>query len=297
MALGVPETDVFEAADTVLARGERPTVERVRTELGRGSPARVGQLLEQWWGQLAQRLKGHALLPELPGDVAQAFTEAWRLALAHGECTAKAALAAEQNALFAEQTTLAQERKVWDIALAESQASVAEHAAQRALAERQLAERQILVDQLAAQVADLTQQRDRLQLQLDEQQRDLSTLRFERTESEQHIRTIEERAHKQVDHARQELKALQQRLDRDHRDQSKRITQLEAHQMALQTELKKAETSAAHHAGRAAALETTMKQMQLPQGSQPRKTRNPKKGAAVSRSATARRQPTSKPAT
>lgn len=41
MAIGVPETDVFAAADAVLERGERPTVERVRQELGRGSPARV----------------------------------------------------------------------------------------------------------------------------------------------------------------------------------------------------------------------------------------------------------------
>lgn len=34
MAVGVPEHDVFAAADAVLARGERPTVERVRSDLG-----------------------------------------------------------------------------------------------------------------------------------------------------------------------------------------------------------------------------------------------------------------------
>jgi hypothetical protein len=54
MAVGVPETDVFAAADAVLACGERPTVERVRLELGR-SPARVGGLLDQWWARLAER--------------------------------------------------------------------------------------------------------------------------------------------------------------------------------------------------------------------------------------------------
>lgn len=53
MAVGVPENDVFAAADAVLGRGERPTVERVRLELGRGSPARVGALLDQWWERLA----------------------------------------------------------------------------------------------------------------------------------------------------------------------------------------------------------------------------------------------------
>lgn len=55
MPVGVPETEVFAAADRVLARGERPTVERVRAELGRGSPARIGQLLETWWDALTKR--------------------------------------------------------------------------------------------------------------------------------------------------------------------------------------------------------------------------------------------------
>lgn len=47
--MGVPESDVFAAAGPVLGRGERPTVERVRLELGRGNPARVSGLLYQWW--------------------------------------------------------------------------------------------------------------------------------------------------------------------------------------------------------------------------------------------------------
>lgn len=260
MAIGVPETDVFKAADAVLARGDRPTVERVRTELGRGSPARVGQLLEQWWDQLAQRLKGHALLPELPGDVAQAFAEAWRLALTHGEGTARAALAAEQNALFAEHTTLAQERKVWDIALAEAQASVAEHAAQRVLAEHQLAERQILVDQLAAQVTDLTQQRDRLQSQIEQHQLELSALRAAQANAQEHIRTVENRAHQQVDHARQELKALQQHLEREQREHGKAVARFTTQQEKLRVALQKAEQIAAHEAGRVVALEATIGQ-------------------------------------
>ena len=80
MAIGVPEIEVFQAADRVLARGERPTVERVRTELGRGSPARVGQLLEQWWDRLAKRLAGETRLPDLPAEVAAAFKTAWAMA-------------------------------------------------------------------------------------------------------------------------------------------------------------------------------------------------------------------------
>lgn len=81
MAVGVPEHEVFAAADAVLARGERPTVERVRLELGRGSPARVGGLLDEWWGRLAQRLRGETRLPSLPVEVSQAFVAVWQQAI------------------------------------------------------------------------------------------------------------------------------------------------------------------------------------------------------------------------
>lgn len=80
MAVGVPENEVFAAANAVLARGERPTVERVRLELGRGSPAPVGGLLDQWWEQLAGRLRGETRLPGLPTDVAQSFVAIWQQA-------------------------------------------------------------------------------------------------------------------------------------------------------------------------------------------------------------------------
>ena len=53
MASGVPEHEVWAAADAVLPRGERPTVERVRTELGRGSPPRQRTVLTvmEWAAQ------------------------------------------------------------------------------------------------------------------------------------------------------------------------------------------------------------------------------------------------------
>lgn len=273
MAIGVPETEVFAAADAVLARGERPTVERVRIELGRGSPARVGQLLEVWWEQLAQRLKGHALLPDLPGEVAQGFAELWRLALVHAEATARAALAEEQNTLFAEQTSLIQERKLWDIALAEARAAAAESAAKQAQAEAQLRERQTVVDQLEAQRLDLLQQRDRLQTQVDQQRTELETLRAERMGTLEHIRAIEDRTHQQVDQARQELKASQQRLEREQRDHSKHVAELTTQHDALRDAVRAAEHAAAHQAGRVAALEAALAQWPPPTSPTKRKAK------------------------
>ncbi len=97
MAVGVPENDVFAAADAVLARGERPTVERVRQELGRGSPARVGALLDQWWEQLAARLRGETRLPGLPAEVAQAFMAIWQQATTLAQGVAEQALAGQRQ--------------------------------------------------------------------------------------------------------------------------------------------------------------------------------------------------------
>lgn len=271
MAVGVPETDVFAAADAVLARGERPTVERVRIELGRGSPARVGQLLEQWWEQLAQRLKGHALLPELPGEVAQAFAEAWRLALAHADTTAQAALTDQHDRLFAEQTSLTQERKLWEIALTAARADLAEGTSKLAQAELQLAERQGLVEQLAAQVADVRQQRDHLQGQLEHRQSELDALRVEHAAAQSHIRAVEDRAHQQVDQARQEIKALGQQQERTRREHVKQVVELTAQRDALQSAVRTAEQAAAHQAGQVAALEAAVNQWRREQTASPKR--------------------------
>jgi hypothetical protein len=282
MAIGVPETDVFAAADAVLARGERPTVERVRVELGRGSPARVGQLLEQWWEQLAQRLKGHTLLPELPGEVAQGFAETWRLAFTQAETIARAALAEDQNALFAERTTLTQEHKLWEITLSEAQANVVDCTTRLNQAEAQLRERQALVEQLEAQRADLLQQRDRLQISTDQQRGELETLRSERATAQEHIRVVEDRTHQQIDQGRQELKTLQQRLEREQREHDKRVTQFSAQLDALRSALRTAEQAAAHQAGRVAALETALLQWRNP--TPPPSKRSPSKSSPAAKS-------------
>ena len=53
---GIQEADVFEAADALLAEGKRPTIERVRLKIGRGSPNTVSPMLERWFETLGERL-------------------------------------------------------------------------------------------------------------------------------------------------------------------------------------------------------------------------------------------------
>ena len=141
MAVGVPETEVFAAADAVLERGERPTVERVRQELGRGSPARVGALLDQWWERLAQRLRGETRLPALPTEISQAFVAVWQQAMLLAEGVAEQALAEHRAVIEAErlQAATVEDEARQLIAKARQQvaaAQAAQHTAETRLAGR-----------------------------------------------------------------------------------------------------------------------------------------------------------------
>lgn len=80
MARGISEGDVFEAADQLLARGERPTIERVRQEIGSGSPNTVNRHLDAWWTSLANRIQGKngAALPASLLELCQRLYEGVR---------------------------------------------------------------------------------------------------------------------------------------------------------------------------------------------------------------------------
>ncbi|MGJ7524061.1 DNA-binding protein [Variovorax sp. GB1P17] len=58
---GVTEQEVWDAADRLLRNQERPTTERVRVELGTGSPNTVQPMLNRWYANLGKRLR-------LPGE-------------------------------------------------------------------------------------------------------------------------------------------------------------------------------------------------------------------------------------
>ena len=55
---GIQYEDVALAADALLQDGLRPTIERIRLHIGRGSPNTVSPMLEQWFSGLGQRLSG-----------------------------------------------------------------------------------------------------------------------------------------------------------------------------------------------------------------------------------------------
>jgi hypothetical protein len=81
-ARGITSADVDRAADALLRDGQRPTIEKVRARIGRGSPNTINPLLDAWWSRLAGRLDaGPAALHRLPEAVAQAAEGLWMQAL------------------------------------------------------------------------------------------------------------------------------------------------------------------------------------------------------------------------
>ena len=85
MPRGITEKDVWSAADALLLEGARPTIERVRQKIGRGSPNTVSPYLDTWFKNLGGRIKDPGAFsapPELPDPVHQAAKHLWESALA-----------------------------------------------------------------------------------------------------------------------------------------------------------------------------------------------------------------------
>lgn len=272
MAVGVPEGEVFAAADRVLARGERPTTERVRVELGRGSPARVGQLLEQWWDALSKRLAGESLLPDLPAEVAAAFKTVWASASAHGRQDAETALATQQEQLTADRAALEAERLQGKAEIEIAEALLRQAGHERDAAQARLGDLQRLLDQQTEHGADAMRQRDQLQLRNEQLELELGTVRAamqtqestamaEREALTAHVRAVEERTHSEVDRARGETKGLRTQiaqLERERRSADQTAaTKLEA----ATAHARAAEREAAVQAARAQTLEREIARM------------------------------------
>jgi predicted nucleic acid-binding Zn-ribbon protein len=284
MAVGVPENDVFAAADAVLARGERPTVERVRLELGRGSPARVGGLLDQWWARLADRLNGQSRLPALPSEVSQAFVVVWQQAIHLAQGVAEQALVDQRQVLVAERERVAavEDQARQDSAQYRQQAT--EALAGRQAAELRLADLEQLLSQRQTQIEDLQQQREsllreRCEVQQHNQtlQQDLQSLRDkaeqERVAQENYVRGVEARAYREVDRAREEGKAMSTQL----KEAGRNVEQLQRRLESTQNELSQSRQLAAAQHARAETLEQQLTLVrQAPSVKRKPSTRNPK---------------------
>lgn len=276
MVRGITETNVHTAADELVTKGERPTVERIRAHLGTGSPNTVTRWLDTWWQGLGTRLHGHAArlsIPEAPEAVLELAGQWWSLALASARSQADLALADDRARLDADRVNLEQLSAALEAhsRSIDEQLGVARHAEQLALA--QTGELQRLVSQLQGQLAETSLQRDaalsqadqarkvcsQLQRQLDHQ---LTSFQAERAQLTEHARAVENRAHLEVDRSRQEIKELRALLSAVNKDRTRQEMEATKSAQRAGLELSRAIQEATRQQARADALQVQLKRFE-----------------------------------
>src|SRR5471032_772823 len=113
MVRGITETDVWQAADALLLAGERPTIERIRQHLGRGSPNTVSPHLDIWFRGLGARItdpQAFAAPAAIPDAIQQAAAHFWQVALATARAQVDSELTAERECLVDARAQLEKER-------------------------------------------------------------------------------------------------------------------------------------------------------------------------------------------
>lgn len=269
MARGITQDQVDEAASAILSAGENPTVEKVRAQLGTGSPNTITRMLDAWRSQLGSRLRQLSALPEVPDTVGQAMIEVWRLAADHAERVLEGRFANERAALGVAQAQLAQERESWEARLEAAETSTARAQAARDLAEHACATLDGQLQDSHALRTDLVQQRDRLQDRCDQQSEQIGALhsqidelqvtrRSERERQEEHIRAIEDRSHAEVDRARQDAKQWQQRFENSERAHRDTGVAFQNRYELLGEQMRRLEQEAARQTGQIQGLEKAL---------------------------------------
>jgi hypothetical protein len=232
---GLTQTRFDEVADKMLAAGERPTVERMRQALGTGSSQTVQRLLDVWWKALGARLTANAAklaLPEAPEPVVALASQFWEQALAAARSDAEAALEADRAALAAHRL----EADVLVAAADDRTEAAVRQSAEAVLAAELVQARfddsQRLIDRQAAQIVDLLATREALTNRVGVLEAEASDLRMQldRVKSEandareanaQHIRNVEDRAHQEVDRARQDALVRTRQIEVLQRDRQR----------------------------------------------------------------------------
>lgn len=175
---GIQESDVWAAADALIAMGQRPTIERVRLHIGRGSPNTVAPMLDSWYATLGARLgvseKTEHIRNSIPTEVLEVAQTMWGSALERAHDIASQTLAEkeaqlqlqaetleqQQAQLAQREDTLAQQKKSMDEALKLAQAQRQDLSRRLDEMQQQLQEREVALTQLRQDIANTNKLRD-----------------------------------------------------------------------------------------------------------------------------------------
>lgn len=269
MRTGITQEQVNATADAILGTGENPTVEKIRAALGTGSPNTVTRMLDAWRNRLGERLRELSTLPGLPDSVGQAMLELWRLATEHAERALEGRFTDEHANVESARAALVQEQERWELRLQAADIDIAQARTARDLAEHACAALDSQLHDSHALRADLGQQRDRLQSVCDDQALEIKNLRVQveerdaalrenRAHQETYLRAVEDRAHQEIDRARQDAKQWQHRFEALERTHHTAAASIQAEHDAVRDQLRKAENEVARYTGIVSGLEKAL---------------------------------------
>jgi chromosome segregation ATPase len=242
-ARGVQMEEVWAAADAVLRLGERPTIERVRHQLGRGSPNTVGPMLDGWYGSLAKRLDERGVPMEqeaagaeslLPAPIIRAAKAMWGRALQQAQEQAatdfsheRESLRVQEEALHSAKEQLAQETQrlddrsaAYELALEAKNSQIADLARLNDDLQQQLINTQELLDTARSECVQLRRDADASRRRQESREVEHQT---ERVRLEERAQAHERRLNAEIDRARQESKRLALQLESDSKKAAKSL--------------------------------------------------------------------------
>lgn len=239
---GVQLEEVWSAADSLIEQGEKPTIEKVRLKMGRGSPNTVGPMLDAWFGNLGERLNKNKMPvhPLMPVAVQEAALSLWEAANNAAQHQAQARFQEEYEQLniqkselevqkvdFFQRQQLHQEKlQLLELQLQQSQDL---HLQQK---ERiQGLEASFLAEQEKTHRLSLQLEKRQEQANLDRQQYDqhLSQLHLERQQLSEKFAQNEKRWLLELDRTRQDLLQAKKKLQESEKmfEQEKNALRLE----------------------------------------------------------------------
>jgi len=308
---GVQEQDVWAAADAVLMEGQRPTIERVRQHMGRGSPNTVGPMLESWFARLGERLgaaaQGAAQGRQLPAAVHEAMQALWQIALTQAQTAAQEALQAQQAQLVEAQTALQaheqqlqqrsdnlqQQKQALDEALKLAQAQQADLSERLDAMQQQLEQREQLLQARRQEFDALQQQRD---VERQQHRTALEAAAHERQRLAEQFSGNEKRWLGELDRSRQEVEKLKKQQLQAMQEAQELIAQTRSRQAELENECFSAQsalTTTQHSLElaneRIAELKALLQQRSAPEATAPRNGSSLQRRALAQKSLTRRR--------
>src|SRR5271154_867080 len=169
--------EIERAARGLMADGERPTVQAVRSKLGRGSPNHIATCMQTFWKNQAALNAGDPIaLTRLPPELADAAVAQWEQALRLSQQTAR--VEDSEARAHLEQLRRDTDLRVHSVELREKEWDLAARVRERALADAR-EHVNLLMKELATDRAELRARDARiadLESQVEEHRRQLATV-------------------------------------------------------------------------------------------------------------------------